>query len=193
MSLRIDGIDQNPVSPLSPSGRLIDPVEAPDVGGGGTQMAAFDANQATFPATSPAAATSRNSHPLLAFDDIAAENVVFHGVMSNDYTGGNLTLDLDWVAASATSGDVVWGVEVERIAAAGHDIDADSFAAQVTGTSTTSGTSGIVTRTSIALTNVQADAIATGDAFRLRVQRVAGDAGDTMAGDAQALRISVRQ
>ncbi len=32
MSLRINGIDQNPVSPLSPSGRLIDPVEAPDVG-----------------------------------------------------------------------------------------------------------------------------------------------------------------
>ena len=33
MSLRINGVDQNPVSPLSPSGRLIDPVEAPDVGG----------------------------------------------------------------------------------------------------------------------------------------------------------------
>ena len=72
-------------------------------------------------------------------------------------------------------------------------VDADAFAAQVTGTSTTSATSGVVTRTSIALTNAQADAIAAGDAFRLRVQRVATDAGDTMVGDAQALRVGISQ
>ncbi len=34
MSLRIDGVDQLATSPLSPSGRLIDPTEAPGVGGG---------------------------------------------------------------------------------------------------------------------------------------------------------------
>ena len=163
-------------------------------GGGGADLwAAFDANDATFPSSNPAAANSRNGHPLLAFDDTTAENVIFHDSMSNDYSAGNITVDIDWVAASATTGGVTWGVEFERIAAGGHDIDADSFDTQQTETSTTNGTSGIVTRTSIVLTQAQADSIAAGDAFRLRAQRVTGDGGDDMSGDAQILRVIGRQ
>lgn len=154
---------------------------------------AYDANDATFPATNPAVAESRNGHPLLSFDDTVAENVIFHDAMSRDYSAGNVIVDIDWVAASATSGGVTWGVEFERIAPGGQDIDSDGFAAQQTGTSTTNATSGIVTRTSISLTQAQADAIAAGDAFRLRVQRVVGDGGDTMVGDAQILRVIGRQ
>ncbi len=174
--------------------RLEQEAEEPDPpgGGGGTQMFSFDANMATFPASAPAAAASRNEHPLIAFDATVVENVVFHGVMSNDYqSGSNLLIDIDWVAATAVIGDVVWGVEVETIATGGHDIDSDSFATQQTGQSTTNATSGIVTTTTITLTNVQADAIAASDAFRLRAQRVA--TSDDLLGDAQLLRVQGRQ
>ncbi len=182
--------------PVELIARLEQEVEEPDPpgGGGGTQMFSFDANMATFPASAPAAATSRNEHPLIAYDATIAEKVVFHGVMSNDYqSGSNLLIDIDWVADTAVIDGVTWGVEIEAIATGGHDIDADSFATQKIGTSTTSGTVGIVTTTTITLTNAEADTIAASDAFRLRVERVTGDSGDDMLGDAQLLRVQARQ
>ncbi len=155
-------------------------------------LSSLDANLATFPATSPAAAGSRNEHPVINFDDAIAESIVFHGVMSNDYSGGALLVDVDWVAG-ATTGGVTWNAQFERIGPAGQDIDTDSFAAAVAGTSTTSGTSGVVTRTSITFTNAEADSLAAGDAFRMRITRDVGDAGDTLVGDAQLLRAVIRQ
>ena len=126
----------------------------------------FNANDATFPATNPAGGFSRNGHPILLFDDGTAENVIFHGVMSRDYASaspGNILVDLDWVAPTVTTGDVTWGVEFERVAPGGQDIDSDSFATQQTGTSTTNGTTGVVTRTTISLTQTQADSIEAGE------------------------------
>ena len=158
-----------------------------------TQLNSFDANDATFPASSPAAATSRNEHPLLAFDDTTAENVVFHGTMSRDYSGGDITVDVDWLAASAAVGDGVWGGQFERLAPGGQDYDADGFAAQQTATSTTNATSGIPNRTSLLFTNAQADLIAAGDRYRFRVQYVATDPGRTMVGDAQFSGLNMRQ
>ncbi len=81
----------------------------------------------------------------------------------------------------------------ERIAPGGQDIDSDGFDAIQTVTDTTNATSGIVTRTSITFTQAQADSIAAGDAFRLRVTRDANAGGDTMTGDAQILRVVGRQ
>ena len=43
----------------------------------------------------------------LAFDATAAENA-FWMFRAINYASGNLTLNIDWYAASATSGDVVW-------------------------------------------------------------------------------------
>ena len=160
---------------------------------GGNQLATFDPNMATFPATAPAAATSRNEHPLIAFDDTTDENIIFHYVMSQDYAEGNLTVDIHWLAASATTGDVKWNVQFETLAPLGQDWDNDSFAAVQTVTSTTAATSCIATRTSIPLTRAQADTISKGGAFRLRVTRDADDAGDTMVGDAQIGGVLIRQ
>ena len=165
----------------------------PTVEVGRDQLNRFDPNVATFPASAPAAASSRNEHPLIAFDDTTDENIVFHALASRDYSDGALTVDLDWVAATATTGDVMWTAAFERIAPGGQDIDSDGFATIQKATSTTNGTSGIVTRTSITFTQAQADAIAAGDAFRLRVTRDANDGADTLVGDAQLLRVTIRQ
>ena len=162
----------------------------------GAPLAQFDANHANFPATAPAAAASRNAHPILAYDDgleVANENVIFQGDMPADYAEGDIIVDIDWAAETAVIGDVTWCVEFERVAPAGQDIDVDGFAAQQPGTSTTSGASGIVTRTTITLTQAEADGIKAGDAYRLRLQRLTDDVGDDMVGDAQVLKVTVRQ
>jgi len=153
----------------------------------------FDANDAIYPSSNPAVADSRNGHPIIAFDDTTAENVLFNASMFANYKGERIAVDIDWVAKTATTGGVTWGVEVEANAPAGNDIDSDSFAAQQTGTSTTSGTSGIPTRTTITLTQVQADGIESLDPYRFRIQRVVGDGGDDMSGDAQITNISWNQ
>lgn len=162
-------------------------------GGGVSHLGSFNANDATFPASNPASAFSRNAHPILTFDDSTAENVIFHSVLSEDYSGGDVTFNIDWAAETATSGGVTWGIEIERLNAGGHDIDSDSFDTQQTGNSTTAGTSGVITRTSITMTNAECDGWAAGDAFRIRLQRVTGDGGDTMTNDAQVLRVSMDQ
>ena len=117
---------------------------------------------------------------------------MFGGVTPDGYVGEDINVDIDWIAASATTGGVTWGVEFEANAAGGNDVDSDSFATQQTGTSTTNATAGVITTTTITLTQAEADSIAAGDYFRFRVQRVTGDGGDTMTGDAQILKINLR-
>jgi len=43
----------------------------------------FDANDALFPSSNPAAASSRNAHPIIAFDDTTAENIIFNNTIPN--------------------------------------------------------------------------------------------------------------
>ncbi len=159
--------------------------------GDGIQLDRFNALDALLVGSAVPTFESRNGHPVLSFDDSVDEAVMFNSTMSNDYSNGNLTVDIDWVAKSAIINDVKWDVAFEKIP--GQDIDSDSFAAIQTGTDTTNGTSGILTRTSIAFTQAQADSIAAGEAYRLKVTRDANAGGDTMVGDAQLLRVTLRQ
>lgn len=158
-------------------------------------MAALLPNDAFFPATDPGGGIGRNGHAEIAYDDATAESVIFQKYISADYnSSNNLFADIVWVAKTATTGDVVWGLEFERISAAGHDIDADSFAAQQKAAAdTTAATAGIPTVTRITLTNAQADALAAGDRFRARAKREPADAGDNMSGDAEILGILLSQ
>lgn len=156
-----------------------------------TGRSRFNAGDAALPTSNPAQSTTRNDHRVLAFDDSTAESALLEGIMPEGYDGKPLEVHIHWVAATATSGDVVWGGAWERDAAAGHDIDGNSFASQKTETTAAPGTSGQIKITTIEFTQAEADAIVAGDAYRLMLQRVAGDAADTMAGDAQVLRVYV--
>ena len=152
----------------------------------GAESLYWTANDAIFPATTPAAATSRNGHALIAFDDTTAEAIVLEGVVPAGYAGAALEVQIHWVAETAIVDDVRWGASFERN---NTDIDSDSFAAQQVTDDTTSGTSGIPTVTTIAFTQAQADGIVGGDSFRLEIERVAGATEDDMADDAQIMRI----
>jgi hypothetical protein len=157
------------------------------------QLDAFTANDAVFVGASAATGTARNGHSLIAFDDTANEEIIFEGVMSNDYDGAaSFIIEPQWAGATATTGDVKWNAQIERLDEGGADLDVDNFSAVQTVTEATEGTSGELTYTGIVFTNAQADGIQPGEAYRLRVIRDAVAAGDDMVGDAQLLSVDLR-
>ncbi len=151
-----------------------------------------NARLSTVGAFVPADVSQRNQRLLIDFNDTTVENGTWPAVMGDAYAGGSLRIDIDWIAA-AVVGDVRWGVQWERLNAGGPDLDSDSFAAARFAISTTNGTSGIITRTQITFTQAQADGITAEDSFRLLLFRDAGDVGDDLIGDAQMVRIAIRE
>ena len=136
----------------------------------------------------------RNVHPILNFDASSNESAIWSAVLPRNYAGGGLTVLIIWAGASATSGNVVWNAQVERLESAGTDTDADSFASAQAATGAAQGTSGALTYTTIAFTSgAQMDSLAAGELFRLKVTRDAANGSDTMTGDANCFGVEVRE
>lgn len=159
------------------------------LGGGTKTYATFTATDNQPPASNYATLDTRNSIAVLDFDAATDENAVFVGIMPEGASlGSGLIVRLHWMATSATSGNVRWGVQFER---SNTDLDSDSFAAVVEANGAANGTSGILTTTAITVTDF--DGITAGDVFRLKVFRNADDAtNDTMTGDAELVAVEVR-
>lgn len=161
--------------------------------GSGTRtktLASFSARDNQPPATNFATLDTRNSLAVLEFDAATEESAVFVGVISEGATlTSGLMVRLWWMGDTATSGNVRWGAQFEK---SNTDLDADSFDTLTEVTSASNGTSGIQTVAEITCTAI--DSLAAGDGFRLKVVRKAADAtNDTMSGDAQLVRVEVRQ
>ncbi len=133
--------------------------------------------------------TTRNQHVLAAFDDTTDEIGYYTGVLPDDYQGDGLTVEINWVAATATTNATTWTAAFERIAQNGQDIDSDGFNTAQTQNSNCQSTNGRVTRSEIEFTNSQIDGLLAGEVFRLKVTR---DTTDTMTGDAQIVNIKIR-
>lgn len=142
------------------------------------------------PATAFATLDLRNAHPVLDFDAAADEGAIFGSVLPNHYAAGGILAILHWTATTATTGDVKWNGQFERM---NTDLNSDSFDTALSTTTTTSGTSGIIVTTIITFLNSQIDGLAVGGAFRFKVTRDADVAGDTMAGDAELHRVEMRE
>lgn len=152
-------------------------------------LAAFSARDNQPPATAFATLDTRNSIAVLDFDAATDESAIFSGVIP-DYAdlAGGLKIRLAWMATTATSGNVRWGVQFMRCDT---DLDADSFDTATLTTSAANGTSGIVTIAEITATSI--DSLAVGDTFRIKLFRDADDAtNDTMTGDAELIAVEVR-
>jgi len=150
--------------------------------------------QSNVPPTSNfASVDTRNNHLVLDFDDTTNESAVFPALMPRAYGGGGLTVYIHYAMTSAVSGDIDWDVAFERIGDQQQDIDSDSFAAvQSTDNTTVPGTSGNVDIITVTFTDgAQMDSIAVGEAFRLKITRDA--AADTATGDAELLRIEIKE
>jgi len=152
-------------------------------------LARFTPRENQPPATAFAALDTRNSIAVLDFDAATDESAIFSGVIP-DYANlaSGLKIRLAWMATTATSGNVRWGVQIER---SNTDLDADSYDTATLVTSAANGTSGIVTVAEITTTAI--DSLAVGDNFRIKVYRDADDAvNDTMTGDAELIAVEVR-
>jgi hypothetical protein len=153
-------------------------------------LARFTPRENQPPASAFATLDTRNSLAVLDFDAATDEAAIFSGVIPDyaDLSSG-LKIRLAWMATSATSGNVRWGVQLERCTT---DLDADSFDTATLVTSAANGTSGIVTVAEITATAL--DSLAVGDTFRIRIYRDADDAtNDTMTGDAELIAVEVQQ
>jgi hypothetical protein len=146
------------------------------------------------PSTNFAALDTRNGHPVLDFDASTDESAVFTGVLPRHYAGGGITISLRWAASSATTGNVVWNTQIERMEDEGTDFDSDAFAAAQAATAAAPGTSGATQFTDIAHTSgAQMDSLAAGETFRLKVTRDADNGSDTMTGDAELFAFEIRE
>lgn len=159
----------------------------------GDTLCVFTPQAGQPPAANYATFVTRNSRLVLAFDAVTDESIVFSGVLPRNYAGGGITVQLEWMAATATSGATRWATAIER---ENTDLDADSFATANTAGGTANGTSGIPTYTTIAhAAGAEMDSLAVGEGFRLKVTRDAdGTSGtDDMTGDAQLISVEIKE
>jgi len=108
---------------------------------------------------------------------------------------GSMTIDIDWYADTATSGNVIFDAAAlaYTVGTDSTSIETAAFATAVTSSATAcSGTAHVPVRTTITLTTgSQQDSAATGDFFQLLIQRLGGNGSDTMAGDAQVIGVTL--
>jgi hypothetical protein len=143
------------------------------------------------PASAYATLDTRNSHPVLDFDDTTDEEAVFSGVMPNNYAGGGITITVGWSATdtTVTPHNAVWQAAFEAVPDDTQDMDSDSFAAfQGSGAVEEASASGELAYNTIAFTDgAQMDSVAANQFFRLKIRRDADNtsATDSLTGDAE--------
>lgn len=175
-------------SGLSMSG---DVLSATATGGGTNTIIQSFPQDATFPTTNFATRDTRNNHPVLDFDASTAETAYFKAFIpqgaSFAVSGTALTFVIESTATSATSGNVGWGISLERLVANGIDIDADAFGTEQTGSAAVNATSGKSSETTITFTLAQLPSgIAAGDMIRICLKRNTAVSGNH-SGDAEFL------
>lgn len=132
--------------------------------------------------------TNGTNYPVsgLAYD-AASDEAAFWKFHAINYGSGNLTLDINWYADTASSGNVVWEAQIAAITPNSdtQDIETDGLATLNFVQDTHLGTTGQRLH-SCTITISNLDSIAAGDQVALRIARDANNtnATDDMAGDA---------
>lgn len=131
---------------------------------------------------------------VLDFDDTTIEYADFL-VNLRGYDGGGLTLVLEWMATSATSGDVVWGAAIRRLGEDAEDVDTShSYDFNDATATTTASASGETKYTTITFSDgADMDSLSEGETGLLRIRRNASSGSDTLSGDAELLRVTLRE
>lgn len=147
----------------------------------------LDMGSAQFLSTSfPALVRNGTNFPVtgLAYD-AAADEAAFWWIHATNYGSGNVTVKVQWYADTASTGDVIWGVQLAAITPNSdtQDVETKSLATANTATDSHLGTTGQRLH-EIDVTVSNLDSLANGDALWLRVYRDADAGGDTMSGDA---------
>lgn len=112
------------------------------------------------------------------------------GMMPQEYGTSNLDVRIYWFVTTSGTNDVVWRVSWKSLTAGTDQID-KAFASEQTVT-TTSVSANVVIVSSRTFTQAQADNVAAGDAFEIRIDRDPDDANDTETNDAFIFAVELR-
>ena len=107
--------------------------------------------------------------------DATTEEALFFRFRASDYISGNVQVDLDWYADTASSGAVVWGAQMAAVTpdTDTQDVETDALPTTTNVTDTHLGTTGQrLHRASITLTGAALDSLTADDHVVLRVARV---------------------
>lgn len=161
----------------------------------GDSLLQMVAQGAAFPDSNAATPDRRNGHDVVDFDASADESCDFELILPQHYAGTTgITVVLYWMASTATSGDVVWNVAIERHEDDAFDLDADGFAAANAVTDTAASASGELSVPTVTFTDgADMDSWAAGESGRMRITRDADNGSDTMSGDAELLKVEIRE
>lgn len=143
-----------------------------------------------FPQLSAIHSTARR--PVLGFDATTSEACYWTGIAPQGLTG-TITVVITYAMASATTGGIAFDAQLEAITDGdATDLDAtESLDTANTGTvASVPGTAGYIDQLAITMTN--ADTIAAGDLFRLKLARAVANAADTATGDCLVLAVELR-
>lgn len=167
----------------------------------GDTLLTFAATSGTPPAASQASfgvraggSTPAETVPVINFDASTDEFMDFYGVMPQAYADGGLTLKVVWSAATATSGNCIFGVAFRSMEDDAEDVDTSHTYDFNTVTDAAPSASGEVVYAQITFTDgADMDNVDAGDAFVMRVYRDADNASDTMTGDAELWAVEIRE
>lgn len=112
--------------------------------------------------------------------------------MDEAYAGGGLTVELHYLMASATTGDVDLGAALQSLADGDDRSGAVAWAENTTVNTTVPAVAETIGVVAVTFTNgADMDSVAAGDKFRLRARRLGS--ADTAAGDMRLLGILVKE
>ncbi len=172
--------------------------------GKGNSLLYFTALQASYPATatSPYASKLVNTATVRQPDTInyiaapgTNEWIYFTSRVPMFYNEDNgIDVYIYWTASTAAADDVIWGVAFEQLPSTTTPITGDSFAVARTVTDTgNAGGSDYMQICSISFTEAQADYLAGGVNFRMKIYRDTDDAGDDHAGIVYLHAVDLRE
>lgn len=166
----------------------------------GDVLAVFKPQDGIPPATNYATLDARVGTNItglvLDFDDTTDETIWFQGYMPANYAGGGVTVIVQWMATSATSGAISLDVAFMSISDDADDIDTKAFAAVNNANPTTASATGEVDYVSITFTDgADMDSVAASELFFLKVTRDANGttSTDDMAGDMELLQVTIKE
>lgn len=129
----------------------------------------------------------------LEFSDSVDHATIFTGILSPVYGGGGVTLDLQFLMESATSGSIVAAAAFQNLSD-GNDLSGAVSWTEKTVTQIVPGTAETVETASITFSDgAEMDAVDALNPFRLRVRRLGTDGNDDAAGDMRLIAAILKE
>lgn len=162
----------------------------------GDTLAVFFPRDGEPPASAYATLDTRNVVVVADYDDTTDENMEFAGFMPRHYTAAaSIVVTVGWMATSATSGTISLDISFKSVSDDADDLDTKAFATALNVNPTTANASGEVDYISKTFTSAEADAIAPGEYFRMKITRDADGttSTDDLSGDMELVFVEIRE